>query len=163
MYALEEWQNSIQLVEEITAIECQIKIFQRSGAPEELIEKSRTKLGARYEQLLQNQLAEKLLPQARIAIRMKEARLAAMDATLLEALINSVGNEEQLSAGGGGWMESGDVITDPAVKEHWDSFIEALGRCNATDALGALSQLLSDVKWDLVDRKLPPAAPPYRI
>ena len=163
MITPEELQDGVRLAEKTAITESQLSAFRQAGAPQAMLEERRTQLGSLYAEVMDSTVAEKLLPQARMTIQMQGIRVAALEATLLGEITNAVGNEEQLSSGGGGWMESGMSITNQKAKQHWDNFVEAMNYCQITEAFAELYQLLCEAKWDLIDRTLPPAAPPYHI
>ena len=163
MITPEELKDGVHLAENTAIMESQLSTFQRAGAPQAMLEERRTRLGSLYAEIMDNTVAEKLLPQARRTIRMQGTRVAALEATLLGEVANAIGNEEQLSSGGGGWMESGMSITNPKAKLHWEKFVAAMNYCRTAEALGELYQLLCEAKWDLVDRTLPPPPPAYKL
>jgi hypothetical protein len=155
--------KSVRLAEKIATAEEQLSVLRDNAMPRRILDDQRTRVGALYAEVIHDITAEKILPQAREVVRRENLRNEALEKTLLGAIINAVSNEEQLAAGGSGWMESGESITNPQAKMHWEKFAKAMERCETLDALGELCQLLFIAKWDLVDCELPPAPPPYRF
>ncbi len=110
--------------------------------------------------LLDDILAEKLLPQARIVVRMESARKEKIHEGLLGKL-QEVSLVEEANS-----ME--EVVIDevkplkfPEPEELIPAFMEALNRGDKCGVLSLLQDILNAVEWELVRTDLPPVAPKY--
>jgi len=151
---------SVQLAESIASTENKLLTMEVSGAPQNLVLERRTQLGALYESMLTDAIAEKLLPQARNMIHVNEARLTGFRNAFLGKMIEAVANEEQNV---GRWMDSRDLFSDSLQQHYWDELIIAIETGDKNQILAAVAELLSGIQWDLMELNIPPPPPYYRL
>ncbi|HVN26483.1 MAG TPA: hypothetical protein VMT99_02410 [Candidatus Paceibacterota bacterium] len=165
-YTDEQIRASIQLAEKIAEQEMRISVFEKAGMSPDVMESARENIGGKLGNLLDDPLAEKLLPQARIAVRMHQARELSIEQTKLGRLIEAAGHQSSIEEEGEGW--TGKTTSEgffPAgiEQDEWRRMVAALKRGDKGALFDALSSLLIGCKIDLVHTELPPTAPVYRI
>lgn len=166
-YTPEQIEKSIKLAEEVARKENRLKLFQKHDLPESVISDVRTKSGGHLAELMNDPLAEKLLPQARIVVSMREARKVFLERqTKLGILLDAISNQTQVEEEGRGRSDkdSKDFFSEmPEEHGDWLKFLSALSSGNKADLLNALMGLLIGITINLTKQDLPPVAPEYDI
>jgi hypothetical protein len=129
------------------------------------VEAGRDLVGASMEELLDNPLAEKLLPQARVIIAEREAREAALANTILgrarHALRYIICNVAEV----GGIPDLTSLKDAPFTDEYhntkWHALLEAIEKGQKKPTLDALEEILSSALVDLLFTDLPDIESPY--
>jgi len=168
-YTNEHVQAAIRLAERLAQAESCKKTFteaakEQSGY-EHLVDMSIDSIGQCHEQLLtaEDQLAEKLLPQARIVVEMESKRRMALLETPFGELLNAVSHQRTIEAEGEGWGDNSAPFKFFLNNQEWAMFLTALNESNKGDALEALTAILVNIQEDLVEIHLPPAPPDYQM
>jgi hypothetical protein len=167
-YGQKEIDASIALAEE--AAESEMKLDRASNANPELpgieqfTENTLAFAGGLYAKLVDNPLAQQLLPQARMIVRIRASRRDAIDAISFGELMLVSAGQRAVEEG---HLVQEEVIDPPFSNESqnldWHEFLGAITNGNKGLALIHLNSLLAAVREDLVNADLPAAAPAYKI
>ncbi len=163
-YSEEQIQKSIRAAEQFAQREANLKVFKKY-AFHVGIKREHLRLGDSLAKLVDDPLAEKLLPQARVIVAMETAREAAIEETFFGKLCENLAYQQFINERMDGW-EKIDIETpfsDELNNKKWQRFRQALSEGNKIELLESLMWLMSEVKSDLITTDLPPVAPGYRI
>lgn len=166
---------SIQRAERMARREGALTHIKDTNGPDFLVDQRREFLGESFSQIADDRLAEKLLPQARVVIMMREARDRFIEektylgelAHNLTDLYESLGflEQDRLDTE----QEGGRDLSPPSGPNGretiWRNFAEAIRTDNRQEILRALQFLLIEIHSDFLhlDKELPPLPPRYRI
>ena len=107
------------------------------------------------EELLNNPLAEKLLPQARARMAQRTARESALEATALGKLKEAVEEVGLVFATSSLSIDDVAIDGNDKAKEEWRDFLGALESGNKKKLIDALQGLLAGAHADLLFTDLP--------
>ena len=163
---------SIRRAEKMAERELAFVDSKRKKFPPVFIDKHRDLLGESFAEIVDDRLAEKLLPQARVVVMMRDARgrfiknktYIGQLARDLDNLYESMGFLEQDMEE----MEQGDFTGHafPASrKETWRRFVKAIRSGDKRKILRAVQFLMIEVHSDILHlrEELPSIPPRYRL
>jgi len=169
-YTSEQIQRSIELAEQIATEERigkgNAERAEATSSPKlkamraDSQRKQRERFGGCLETLLADPLAEKLLPQARIRLDMRQVRMEGIeDTTKLGVVMNAISHEQELEMYGGDRRT--DWFADELEQHAWSEFLAALDKGNRLEILLATQMLFMMVESSLGEMEIPPAPLPY--
>ena len=164
-YRKKEVTKAIDSVEAFVEAEVAFQIFKKSNMPEGMIMEARERLGEHHARLIENRLAEKLLPQARVIVKQKAARKTVLEEnTSFGELYFAVGYLASREGTGIPKEESQKAALGSFKSEETKKiWLDFLATQKNDKAFHFLHLLLSEAKWSIVETDLPPVPPRYKI
>jgi len=168
-YSKEEIVAAVTIAERAVIRDRKRSRFLETETPPCIVDKSRELQGYSMEEILDNPLAEKLLPQARIIVAQREARNSALEDTMLGRMKLALDRITPCLAGG--VKDPLSICSAPFADDKlgasgnqaWRTLLEAVGKRNKGNILNALGDLLSSAQADLVVTELPEVESDYRF
>ena len=168
-YTSEEIEKAIKLARHMAESEARLALFKRSehkaGDLQPTIDTERRILGGDHASIIENQLAEKLLPQARVIIQMERAREKAIQQTSFGKVMDSL--MTLLT-----FCDEPDFAKREALQrpfrheldnEHWGELMRSFASGDKIGMLTAMQALLVGAQRELVRADMPPKAPEFQM
>jgi hypothetical protein len=158
----EDFLKSVRLAERFVRLEELLNVSKRNQADASVIENTQRMFDECRAKLMEDSLAVALLPQARTAVRMLDAREMVINRTTLGRLIDAL---EDLAIIAAGFREDHEIspMEDEEDNGEWRAFRGGVKKRGMKRTFQALRNLLVGVKYDLLYTSLPPMPPKYRI
>lgn len=154
-YSKEEYVAAIEIAERVVIRERRVARYSQTKTPNCIINHSREMQGSSMEKLLDNPLAEKLLPQARIIVAEREARESVLEIMTLGRMKDALGYLSVYLVSGVTTADSDTPFTTEDDNNNWREFLEALEKGNKKKIVDSLYALVTSAHAELLFTSLP--------